>query len=87
MSITQRIERLEKLVPSDNPLTIIISFVTADNGRPALVQPEVTHARTVSDEWRLNRDLGESLEAFTKRATALVPRNENGVAEFILDSD
>jgi hypothetical protein len=86
MSITQRLERLEKLVsPPNDPLTQIISFVTADNGRPALVQPEVTHARTGSDNWRLNREPGELLDDFTKRATALAPRNEFGVAIIILD--
>ena len=88
MSITQRLERLEKLVPLPNdPPTIIISIVTANDGKPAMVQPEVTHARTSTNDWRLNRDHGELLDAFTNRAKALAPRNEWGAARFILDSD
>lgn len=83
MSITQRLERLEKLIPVPNePLTIIVSFVS-----PGLVQPEVNHARTRSNDWRLNRESGESLDDFTKRATELAPRNERGVASIVLDSD
>jgi hypothetical protein len=85
MSLRKRIERLENLAPlAAEHLTIIISFVTADNGRPALVQPDVTYANT--DEWRANRVPGESLNDFTERAAVLATRNEWGVAQIILDA-
>ena len=85
MNITQRLEKLEKLVTLQNdPFTVIVRFVS-----PGPVQPEVTHARRrrQHQDWRLTRDPDESLEAFTKRAAVLAPRNEHGVASIILDSD
>ena len=87
MRLEQRLSKIESrmMEPDAAIKTIIISLLTADEGKPKVPQPDVIGAGMMGGDWYLSRNPGESVEDFTERATASVPRNERGFASILLE--
>ena len=87
MRLEQRLTKIENrmLEPDYAVKTIIISLLAADDGKPKVPQPDVIGAGMMAGDWHLSRNSGESVEDFTQRATASVPRNEIGFASILLE--
>lgn len=82
-SITDRLTKLEHaLTPKHNRIdTIIITALRAHEGKP--VERDVIGAGTMGNDWTIDRNPDESIEDFTERAKALVPRKPQGVATIL----
>lgn len=84
-NIEKRLAKLENRIQSTHEdVTIIIrALVAADEGKPREPQPEVIGVGTMGSNWHLSRNPGESVEDFTERAKASVPRSEHGFASIL----
>ena len=84
-SITERLTKLESAAAINHSHsqidTIIITAIRAHEGKP--VERDVIGAGTMRNEWTIDRNPDESIEDFTERARALVPRKTTGAAMVI----
>jgi hypothetical protein len=77
-SVRSRLEVLERRAHSAKAIDAIrISFVSPGPTGP--VRRDPIAMREMRGEWRLERDPGEEVEAFRKRASKLCPRSSGGV--------
>ena len=79
-SITERLTKLESAAAISHSQidTIIITAIRAHEGKP--VERDVIGAGTMRNDWTIDRNPDESIEDFTERARALVPRKTTGAA-------
>lgn len=78
-SLQSRIEDLEQQTRGDNRLTVVRVIVSPVGA--SVPEPSAYEQRAGS--WRLDRQPGESQEAFRARAVELVPRNASGFASML----
>lgn len=83
--LEKRVERLEGATAADDKVKVIfIAPMTADNGKPAEVQPETTGARCMTTGEHLPRSPGEGMGDFQARATAWAIGRKEGVSVLLL---
>lgn len=78
-ALENRIAELERRAPSPDSIdTIIVSFVAPSAAGPVRCEPVAMGSH--ANDWRIEREPNEDLEAFRERAKAACPRNAGGMA-------
>ncbi len=83
--LEKRVEKLEAATDAPEKVKVLfIAPMTADNGKPAEVQPETTGASCMTTGEHLPRNPGEDMDNFKARAIAWAIGRKEGVSVLLL---